>query len=74
MTWTQWAEAGYTAAKIYLSAWLRPLPKSTAEEEKPEAQPVGLAAYKPDFTRCVDHFAIHAGERCAKKVAPLLPH
>jgi len=67
MTWSQYAEAGYVAAKSYLSSWLYPKSRSEKPEKAGEegaATPEGLAAYKPDFTRCVDHFAIHAGTFC----------
>eukprot|EP00983_Pelagomonas_calceolata_P061755 1146966-Pelagomonas_calceolata.AAC.6 len=61
LTWGQVAEASYVAAKEYLSGWL-PTSKTQAAEQQELEKPKGLAAYKPDFTRCVDHFAIHAGE------------
>jgi 3-ketoacyl-CoA synthase len=28
-----------------------------------------VAEYVPDFTQCIDHFALHAGERCCQHIA-----
>lgn len=58
MTWTQTAQA----AVAMVQAWSARQMQTRAVTGKGDAQADGAApAYMPDYTQCVDHFAIHAG-------------
>ena len=72
MTWQQYGEAAYSMIRNTPSLAVQVAPKIMTWQQYGEAAysmirkrltGVEGVPYKPDFTRCVDHFAIHAGKQ-----------